>query len=249
MGGGEQGFARLGRTMLRRLCSARPSAAQMGRNCWVTVGAFLADAKPDTYYARWPWQAAHPPLRIYQQGGQAVRLPSSLEQMPLEALLHWSDILGALQDVRAAVLVCRRLSREDFNQQVLRWLWLDEIRRGEQQCRQSAIDIEIERSEDQGGAQALTLHYQGRIFYIDLPQAGEFQASNALVAAGLAIATGDVAGRVLPALQGLKGVKGRLEIIGVHTPEFAFEHVASNVRAAVRRLGVTWPVSTSKALK
>jgi hypothetical protein len=124
-------FARLGRTMLRRLCSARPSAAQMGRNCWVTVGAFLADAKPDTYYARWPWQAAHPPLRIYQQGGRAVRLPSSLEQMPLEALLHWSDILGALQDVRAAVIVCRKLSREDFNQQVLRWLWLEEIRRGE----------------------------------------------------------------------------------------------------------------------
>ena len=31
-------------------------------------------------------------------------------------------------------------------------------------------------------------------------------------------------------------------IIGVHTPEFAFEHVASNVRAAVKRLGVTWPV-------
>jgi hypothetical protein len=28
----------------------------------------------------------------------------------------------------------------------------------------------------------------------------------------------------------------------VHTPEFAFEHVTSNVRAAVKRLGVTWPV-------
>ena len=33
-----------------------------------------------------------------------------------------------------------------------------------------------------------------------------------------------------------------LVIIGVHTPEFAFEHVSSNVRAAVKRLGVTWPV-------
>ena len=31
-------------------------------------------------------------------------------------------------------------------------------------------------------------------------------------------------------------------IIGVHTPEFAFEHVASNVRAAVKRLGITYPV-------
>ena len=31
-------------------------------------------------------------------------------------------------------------------------------------------------------------------------------------------------------------------IIGVHTPEFAFEHVASNVRGAVKRLGITYPV-------
>jgi cytochrome c biogenesis protein CcdA/thiol-disulfide isomerase/thioredoxin len=33
-----------------------------------------------------------------------------------------------------------------------------------------------------------------------------------------------------------------LVIIGVHTPEFAFEHVASNVRAAVQRLGIRYPV-------
>ena len=31
-------------------------------------------------------------------------------------------------------------------------------------------------------------------------------------------------------------------IIGVHTPEFAFEHVASNVAAAVKRLGIRYPV-------
>ena len=33
-----------------------------------------------------------------------------------------------------------------------------------------------------------------------------------------------------------------LVIIGVHTPEFAFEHVSSNVRAAVQRLGIRYPV-------
>jgi cytochrome c biogenesis protein CcdA/thiol-disulfide isomerase/thioredoxin len=37
--------------------------------------------------------------------------------------------------------------------------------------------------------------------------------------------------------------KDGLEIVGVHTPEFAFEHVLSNVEGAVRRLGVTWPVA------
>jgi len=33
------------------------------------------------------------------------------------------------------------------------------------------------------------------------------------------------------------------EVIGVHTPEYAFEHVPSNVEAGVRRLGLTFPVA------
>jgi thiol-disulfide isomerase/thioredoxin len=34
-----------------------------------------------------------------------------------------------------------------------------------------------------------------------------------------------------------------LVILGIHTPEFAFEHDLGNVRAAVRRLGVRYPVA------
>jgi cytochrome c biogenesis protein CcdA/thiol-disulfide isomerase/thioredoxin len=34
-----------------------------------------------------------------------------------------------------------------------------------------------------------------------------------------------------------------LDVIGVHTPEFDFEHVASNVTSAISRLGVTYPVA------
>ena len=71
--------------------------------------------------------------------------------------------------------------------------------------------IRLGRREDHGGAQALTLSYQGRIFYIELPQAGEFQASNALVAAGLAIGLGDDADKVFAALEHLKGAPGRME--------------------------------------
>jgi cytochrome c biogenesis protein CcdA/thiol-disulfide isomerase/thioredoxin len=37
--------------------------------------------------------------------------------------------------------------------------------------------------------------------------------------------------------------KDGLQIVGVHTPEFAFEHVVSNVRRAAHELGVTWPVA------
>jgi cytochrome c biogenesis protein CcdA/peroxiredoxin len=34
-----------------------------------------------------------------------------------------------------------------------------------------------------------------------------------------------------------------LRVVGVHTPEYAFEHVPSNVTAGVRRLGLTFPVA------
>jgi thiol-disulfide isomerase/thioredoxin len=37
--------------------------------------------------------------------------------------------------------------------------------------------------------------------------------------------------------------KAGLVIVGVHTPEFAFEHVVSNVRDASRKLGVRYPVA------
>jgi len=50
--------------------------------------------------------------------------------------------------------------------------------------------------------------------------------------------------RTLPHLKAWYATYHRqgLVIIGVHTPEFAFEHVTSNVRAAVKRLGITYPV-------
>ena len=71
--------------------------------------------------------------------------------------------------------------------------------------------IQLDRREDRGGAQALTLHYQGKIYYVELPQAGAFQASNALVAAGLAIGLGEDAAKVFAALEHLKGAPGRME--------------------------------------
>jgi cytochrome c biogenesis protein CcdA/thiol-disulfide isomerase/thioredoxin len=51
--------------------------------------------------------------------------------------------------------------------------------------------------------------------------------------------------RTLPHLRALYAAyhtRG-LEIVGVHTPEFAFEHELGNVRKATRDLGVTWPVA------
>ena len=39
------------------------------------------------------------------------------------------------------------------------------------------------------------------------------------------------------------------EIVGVHTPEFAFEHVLGNVRQATHDLHVTWPVALDNGYK
>jgi cytochrome c biogenesis protein CcdA/thiol-disulfide isomerase/thioredoxin len=51
--------------------------------------------------------------------------------------------------------------------------------------------------------------------------------------------------RTLPHLEAWDRAYRRagLVIVGVHTPEFAFEHVADNVRSAVHRLGVRYPVA------
>jgi cytochrome c biogenesis protein CcdA/thiol-disulfide isomerase/thioredoxin len=57
--------------------------------------------------------------------------------------------------------------------------------------------------------------------------------------------------RTLPHLRALYREYHRagLEIVGVHTPEFAFEHVLSNVQRASRDLGVTWPVALDNGYK
>ena len=37
--------------------------------------------------------------------------------------------------------------------------------------------------------------------------------------------------------------KDGLVVVGVHTPEYAYEHVTANVREQVRKLGITYPVA------
>ncbi|MBA2475009.1 MAG: cytochrome c biogenesis protein DipZ [Actinobacteria bacterium] len=55
--------------------------------------------------------------------------------------------------------------------------------------------------------------------------------------------------RTLPHLKAWDAAyrKDGLVIVGVHSPEFAFERVPSNVRSAVRRLGVRYPVALDNA--
>ena len=71
--------------------------------------------------------------------------------------------------------------------------------------------IRLVSRESRGDAQALVITHAGNTYNILLPLAGAFQASNALVAAGLAIGLGEDAAKVFAALGGLKGAPGRME--------------------------------------
>lgn len=62
--------------------------------------------------------------------------------------------------------------------------------------------------------QRLGIQAYDRAYDVLLPLAGDFQASNALVAAGLCIAAGEDAGAVLAALEQLEGAPGRLQRVG-----------------------------------
>jgi UDP-N-acetylmuramoyl-L-alanyl-D-glutamate--2,6-diaminopimelate ligase len=65
-----------------------------------------------------------------------------------------------------------------------------------------------------GFAQDLVIEHDGKQYKVRLPLVGAFQASNALVAAGLAMATGADAAIVLPMLADLRGARGRLDLAG-----------------------------------
>ena len=64
------------------------------------------------------------------------------------------------------------------------------------------------------GGQGLSINARDRDYQVRLPLAGAFQASNALVAAGLCIAAGEDLEQVLGALEHLEGAPGRLQRVG-----------------------------------
>jgi UDP-N-acetylmuramoyl-L-alanyl-D-glutamate--2,6-diaminopimelate ligase len=69
-------------------------------------------------------------------------------------------------------------------------------------------------SEPTPQGQRLMVSAWGRAFDVRLPLAGAFQASNALVAAGLCIAAGESVDTVLGALEHIEGAPGRLQRVG-----------------------------------
>lgn len=75
-------------------------------------------------------------------------------------------------------------------------------------------DLKIEELMPKATGQRLFLDWRGEKAAIDLPLIGEFQALNALTAAGLALAGGVALQAVATGMADLKPVKGRLEYVG-----------------------------------
>ncbi|NUS19391.1 MAG: UDP-N-acetylmuramoyl-L-alanyl-D-glutamate--2,6-diaminopimelate ligase, partial [Mesorhizobium sp.] len=101
--------------------------------------------------------------------------------------------------------------------------------------------LTLKRVEHERHRQRAEVEADGVLYEVDLPLAGDFQIANALVSAGLAIATGTSAGKALAALEKLKGAPGRLDLVGAtaagapvyvdyaHKPD-ALENVLTSVR-------------------
>jgi UDP-N-acetylmuramoyl-L-alanyl-D-glutamate--2,6-diaminopimelate ligase len=108
--------------------------------------------------------------------------------------------------------------------------------------------LKLERLVREGFGQRLSVGHEGRVYDVRLPLLGEYQASNALIAAGLAIAAGESAGRVLPALQSLHGVKGRLEIVGEANGGLAVVDYAHKPEALAAVLDALRPFATGRLI-
>ncbi len=101
-------------------------------------------------------------------------------------------------------------------------------------------DIRLTSREATQLGQSLTIEHDGSSRTINLPLIGAYQVSNALTAAGLALASGVDAGRVWDAAARLQPVRGRLER-AVITPSGApvyidYAHTPDAIEAAIAAL-------------
>jgi UDP-N-acetylmuramoyl-L-alanyl-D-glutamate--2,6-diaminopimelate ligase len=111
---------------------------------------------------------------------------------------------------------------------------------------QNADGIRLLESGIDGFAQRLRVAHSGREFSLRLPLVGGFQVENALIAAGLAVATGSEAGKVFAALEHLQGAKGRLELVGERNGAPVFIDYAHKPDALAKALEALRPYVTGR---
>lgn len=108
--------------------------------------------------------------------------------------------------------------------------------------------LKLVKAERVGFRQLLVIACAGRTFTIDLPLIGDYQAGNALVAAGLAIACGESPDRTITAIADLKGVSGRLEVVGEAKGGVAIVDYAHKPEALAAVLDALRPFATGRLI-
>ncbi len=108
----------------------------------------------------------------------------------------------------------------------------------------------IKRVAMRAGADStrLTLRHAGETYEIHLPLAGDFMASNALVAAGLCIATGGAPAAVFAALEKLAGAPGRVEKAGERNGAPIYIDYAHKPDALEKVLAALRPVAKNRLI-
>jgi UDP-N-acetylmuramoyl-L-alanyl-D-glutamate--2,6-diaminopimelate ligase len=106
--------------------------------------------------------------------------------------------------------------------------------------------IRLAAATRDGLGSGLDIEFGGRRRRVRLPLPGDFQISNALVAAGLCIATGSEADAVFKALQSLEGAPGRLERIGELRGASVFVDYAHKPDALEKALAALRPYVSGK---
>jgi UDP-N-acetylmuramoyl-L-alanyl-D-glutamate--2,6-diaminopimelate ligase len=97
-----------------------------------------------------------------------------------------------------------------------------------------------------GFAQTLHAVHAGNDYRLRLPLVGDFQIENALLAAGLVIATGGEPAATFAALAQLKGAKGRLELVGEKNGASIFVDYAHKPDALAKALDALRPYATGR---
>ncbi len=101
-------------------------------------------------------------------------------------------------------------------------------------------DLELAAHRLEATGQDLRLRYAEKSYQVHLDLVGDFQASNAMVAAGLVIASGGVPDEVFAALSSLSTVRGRMELAATRQNGAAvyvdYAHTPDSVATALRAL-------------
>jgi UDP-N-acetylmuramoyl-L-alanyl-D-glutamate--2,6-diaminopimelate ligase len=99
--------------------------------------------------------------------------------------------------------------------------------------------IEVLSIAPEGYGQRVEVRHVGEKLSFHLPLTGEFQVSNAIVAAALAMSSGVDKAQAFPALSELVGAKGRLELVAEHNGAAVFidySHTPDALKTALEAL-------------